>query len=116
MFRDMTIANLEFIPASIPYTHREVSSQVRRDGVSDIIVKATTADGLTGWGESCSGAGLASVLAALEAMKPFVLGRSAWESEGHKEVSHGTRTNGIEHGHDGTDGAVWYGREMPRHP
>lgn len=77
----MTIANLEFIPASIPYTHREVSSQVRRDGVSDIVVRAVTTDGLTGWGESCSGAGLSSVLAALEAMKPFVLGRSPWESE-----------------------------------
>ena len=77
----MKIAKLEFTPASIPYTHREVSSQVRRDGVSDIVVRAETDDGLAGWGESCSGADTASVAAALEAMKPFVLGRSPWESE-----------------------------------
>jgi glucarate dehydratase len=77
----MKIAQLEFIPVSIPYTHREVSSQVNRDGVSDIVVKATTGDGLSGWGESCSGADLASVERALEAMKPFVLGRSPWASE-----------------------------------
>jgi L-alanine-DL-glutamate epimerase-like enolase superfamily enzyme len=77
----MRIAALEFFPASIPYKHREISTQVSRDGVTDVIVKATTDDGLVGWGESCSGADVTSVLAALEAMRPFVLGRSPWESE-----------------------------------
>jgi L-Ala-D/L-Glu epimerase len=77
----MTIAKLEFFPISIAYTHREVSSQVNRDGVSDVIVKATTDDGLVGWGESCSGANLASVEETLRAMEPFVLGRSPWSSE-----------------------------------
>ena len=64
----MKIAKLEFTPINIPYTHREVSSQVNRDGVSDVIVKATTDDGLVGWGEACSGANLASVEEALRAM------------------------------------------------
>jgi glucarate dehydratase len=77
----MKISNLEFIPVSVPYTHREVSSLVNRDGVTDIIVKATTDDGLVGWGESCSGADVTSVHGALEAMKPFVLGSDPWESE-----------------------------------
>jgi glucarate dehydratase len=77
----MKISRLEFIPVSISYTHREVSSQVNRDGVSDVIVKATTDDGLVGWGEACSGANLASVEEALRAMAPFVLGRSPWSSE-----------------------------------
>ncbi len=77
----MKIAKLEFIPINIPYTHREVSSQVNRDGVSDVIVKATTDDGLVGWGEACSGANLASVEEALRAMAPFILGRSPWSSE-----------------------------------
>jgi glucarate dehydratase len=77
----MKIAKLEFIPINIPYTHREVSSQVNRDGVSDVIVKATTDDGLVGWGEACSGANIASVEEALRAMAPFVLGRSPWSSE-----------------------------------
>lgn len=77
----MKITNLEFIPVSVPYTRREVSSLVNRDGVTDIIVKATTDDGIVGWGESCSGADVKSVLGALEAMKPFVVGRGVWESE-----------------------------------
>jgi glucarate dehydratase len=77
----MRIARLEFFPLSIPYTHRERSSQVNRDGVSDIVIKATTDDGLVGWGESCSGANLQSIYEALKAMEPFVLGRSPWESE-----------------------------------
>ena len=42
----MEIEKLEFIPVSVPYTHREVSSLVNRDGVTDVIVKATTDDGL----------------------------------------------------------------------
>lgn len=77
----MKITNLEFIPASVPYTHREVSSLVNRDGVTDVIVKAMTDTGLTGWGESCSGADVKSVLGALEAMKPFVVGQDPWHSE-----------------------------------
>jgi len=77
----MKIAKLEWIPCSIAYTHREVSSQVNRDGVSDIVVKATTDDGLVGWGESCSGANVASVHETLRAMEPFVLGQSPWSSE-----------------------------------
>lgn len=77
----MKITKLEFIPASIAYTHREVSSLVNRDGVTDIVVKAHTDDGLIGWGESCSGANLGSVLEALKGMEPFVIGRSPWDSE-----------------------------------
>lgn len=79
--KDQRITAIECIPVSIPYTHREVSAQVRRDGVTDIIVKVTTNDGLIGWGESCSGADVVSVEAALHAMQPFVVGRSPWESE-----------------------------------
>lgn len=77
----MRVSNLEFYAASIPYKHREISSQINRDGVTDVVVKITTDDGLTGWGESCSGANVESIVATLEAMRPFVLGRSPWESE-----------------------------------
>jgi len=81
----MKIVKLEFFPASIGYTHREVSSQVNRDGVSDVVIKATTDDGLVGWGEACSGANVASVEQALRAMEPFVVGRSPWSSEAIRE-------------------------------
>ena len=77
----MKIKSLEFIPVSVPYTHREVSSLVNRDGVTDVVVKATTDTGLVGWGESCSGADVKSVLGALDAMTPFVIGRDPWHSE-----------------------------------
>ncbi len=77
----MKISKLEFIPVSVPYTHREVSSVVRRDGVTDVIVKASADEGLVGWGESCSGANVESVVETLKAMAPFVVGRSPWESE-----------------------------------
>jgi L-alanine-DL-glutamate epimerase-like enolase superfamily enzyme len=77
----MKVAHLDFIPVSIPYTHREVSSQVHRDGVTDVIVRVVTDDGLVGWGESCSGANTESILETLKGMAPFVTGRNPWESE-----------------------------------
>jgi glucarate dehydratase len=77
----MRLASLEFLPASIPYLRPEVSARINRGGVTDVVVKATTDDGLVGWGESCSGPNVESVVMALEAMKPFVLGRSPWKSE-----------------------------------
>ena len=77
----MKITRLEFLPVSVPYTHREVSSRINRDGVTDIVVTISTDAGLRGRGESCSGANTESVLEALRAMVPFALGRSPWESE-----------------------------------
>lgn len=75
------IVKVEFIPVSVPYSRPEVSRLVDRLGVTDIIVRATDSDGRVGWGESCSGANVESVLEALRAMEPFVLGRSSWERE-----------------------------------
>ena len=77
----MKIAALQFFPVSVPYTHREVSSLIQRDGGADVIVKAVADDGRVGWGESCSGANVESVHEALKAMTPFALGRSPWDEE-----------------------------------
>jgi glucarate dehydratase len=76
-----TVVELDFIPVSVPYVRSEVSSLVDRRGVTDILVRATDANGRIGWGESCSGANEKSVLEALRAMEPFVLGRSSWDTE-----------------------------------
>ena len=77
----MHVVSLEPVIASIPYDRREVSSQVARDGVTDVVIKITTDNGITGWGESCSGADVSSVYAAVQAMKPFVIGRDPWQRE-----------------------------------
>ena len=81
----MRVVALEAIPASIPYTHREVSSQVNRDGVTDVLVRIETDEGHVGWGEACSGADVVSVEAAVRAMAPFVLGRDPWARERIRE-------------------------------
>ncbi|MFN7997409.1 MAG: mandelate racemase/muconate lactonizing enzyme family protein [Bryobacteraceae bacterium] len=105
----MKVAELEFIPASIPYKHRELSSVVRRDGVTDVVVKVTTDNGLTGWGESCSGANVESVVAALEAMAPFVVGRDPWQSEAMRaELWH----SGLWGFRRGTAAFAWAGIDM----
>jgi L-alanine-DL-glutamate epimerase-like enolase superfamily enzyme len=75
------IVKLDFTPVSVPYARPEVSWLVDRLGVTDILVRAMDADGRVGWGESCSGANVESILEALRAMEPFVIGRSSWESE-----------------------------------
>lgn len=74
----MRVASVEATVVSIPYHHRETSSQVARDGVTDIVLRVTTDDGLVGWGEACSGADVRSVLEAIGALEPMVLGRDPW--------------------------------------
>jgi L-alanine-DL-glutamate epimerase-like enolase superfamily enzyme len=75
------IASVELLPVSIPYRHVELSSRVSRGGVSDVVVRMVADDGRVGWGECCSGADTQSVLAAAQAMAPFLLGRSPQDSQ-----------------------------------
>lgn len=77
----MKVTSLETTIVSVPYRHRETSSRVRRDGVTDVLVKIGTDTGLVGWGESCSGADVVSVEAAVKAMAPMVIGRDPWARE-----------------------------------
>ena len=79
--RTMKIVALETIPVSVPYTHVERSSRVKRGGVSDVIVKLTTDTGLVGWGESCCGADTASIEAAVQGDAPL---RRRPRSVGHR--------------------------------
>ena len=75
----MKITNLETWIVSVPYRHTEVSSRVFRGGVTDVVVKLTADNGLTGWGESCSGADAASIEQAVESARPFVVGSDPWQ-------------------------------------
>lgn len=85
----MKIVSVESTIVNAPYKRREVSSVVARNGVTDVLVKVTTDDGLVGWGEACSGADVVSVRQALTAMTPFVLGRNPWNREAMQaEVFH----------------------------
>jgi L-Ala-D/L-Glu epimerase len=103
------IARVETTPVSVPYRHREVSSQVARDGVSDVLVKLTTDEGLVGWGEACCGADTASVEAALEAMTPIVLGRDPWNREAMRREAF---THGLWQFRAGTGNFAWAGIDM----
>jgi L-alanine-DL-glutamate epimerase-like enolase superfamily enzyme len=105
----MKIRSVQAIAASIPYTHREVSSQVARDGVSDVVVRVETTDGMVGWGESCAGADTASIVAAVEAMAPFVIDRSPWDVERmRRDVWH----HGLWQFREGTGNFAWAGLDM----
>ncbi len=77
----MRVAEVSTTIVNVPYDRRELSYQVARDGVTSVIVKVITDDGLIGWGESCSGADAVSVQAAVEAMVPLVVGRDPWLRE-----------------------------------
>jgi glucarate dehydratase len=103
------VAAVETIPVSVPYRHREVSSQVARDGVSDVLVKVTTDDGLVGWGEACCGADTASVDAALRAMSPFVIGRDPWNRDA---IRRDLFTHGLWQFRTGTGNFAWAGIDM----
>ena len=77
----MKIAAIDFIPLSIPYRHAEISSRVARGGVSDVVVRMRSDDGRIGWGECCSGADTLSVMAAAQAMTPFIIGQDPRDSQ-----------------------------------
>ncbi len=77
----MRIERLDVYPLSIAYRHNETSSIINRGGVSDVIVKLTSDDGLVGWGECCCPGDTESVVAAARAAAPFVVGRDPWDRE-----------------------------------
>ena len=105
----MRIASLDTIAVNVPYRHREVSSQVARDGVTDVLVRLETDDGVVGWGEACSGADTESIVAALSAMRPFVVGRALWEREAIRaEIYH----RGLWNFRAGTAGFAFTGIDM----
>jgi L-alanine-DL-glutamate epimerase-like enolase superfamily enzyme len=105
----MKIRSVTAIPASIPYKHRELSAVVARDGVSDVVVRMEAEDGTVGWGESCAGADTASIAAAVEAMAPFVVGRSCWDGERmRRDILH----HALWQFRQGTGNFAWAGLDM----
>jgi L-alanine-DL-glutamate epimerase-like enolase superfamily enzyme len=97
----MKIASFEPTIVSVPYRHRETSSRVQRDGVTAVVVKMTTDDGLVGWGESCPGPNVESVAEAVKSMVPLFTARDPWEREAIAADFYGA--------------AHWYHREMTGH-
>ncbi len=105
----MRVATLEATPVSFPYVHREVSSLVARDGVTDVIVRIETDDGCVGWGEACSGADVVSIEAAIHAMAPFVIGSDPWNREA---IQHQLYQHGLWQFRAGTANFAWAGIDM----
>jgi L-alanine-DL-glutamate epimerase-like enolase superfamily enzyme len=105
----MPVATLDATPVSVPYRHREVSSQIARDGVTDVVIRVETDDGCVGWGEARSGADAGSIVAAIEAMRPFVLGSDPWNREA---VQHELYLHGLWQFRAGTANFAWAGIDM----
>jgi L-alanine-DL-glutamate epimerase-like enolase superfamily enzyme len=105
----VNVALVEPIVVNVPYSHREVSSIVARDGVTDILVRVTTDEGLVGWGEATSGADAASVEAAIRAMAPFVVGRDPWNRDAMRADAFGF---GLWKFLAGTGNFAWAGIDM----
>lgn len=77
----MKIARMDVFPIVIPYRTIERSAIIARGGVSDVIVRLETDDGAVGWGEACMNCDAATTAAAVEAARPFVIGRDPWDTE-----------------------------------
>lgn len=77
----MRIVEFRAIPVRVPYRHSEQSAAVDTGGVSNVVIKLTSDDGLVGWGECATAASTPSILAVLESVRPFVVGRDPWHGE-----------------------------------
>jgi glucarate dehydratase len=105
----LKVVSVEPIPVSVPYSHREVSSQVQRDGVTDILVRIEADNGLVGWGESSSGADACSVEAAIRAIAPMVVDRDPWHRD---SLRHDMWFHGLWQFRAGTGNFAWAGIDM----
>jgi L-alanine-DL-glutamate epimerase-like enolase superfamily enzyme len=103
------IIRCDITAANVAYAHREISSQVERDGVTAGIVRLETDNGLVGWGETCAGADIESVLDAVRAMTPFVLGGDPWRAE---EMKREAWHHGLWQFREGTGNFAWAGIDM----
>jgi len=84
----MKIAKLETFVVRIPYKRVETSSLINRGGVTDVIVKLATDNGLIGWGECTRAADVAGIESAVKAMAPLVVGRDCWDTEAiHRDLA-----------------------------
>jgi glucarate dehydratase len=105
----MRISHFDIRVANIAYQHRELSSQVARDGVTAGVIRLETDDGLVGWGEICAGADVASEVDAARAMMPFVLGGDPWRAEAmRRDAWH----RGLWQFREGTANIAWAGIDM----
>ncbi|HZT19886.1 MAG TPA: hypothetical protein VFA23_10820, partial [Dongiaceae bacterium] len=84
----MKIVRLETFVCRIAYKHVEESSLISRGGVTDVLVKATADNGVTGWGECTRAADVAGIESAVKAMAPLVVGRDPWDREAiHRDLA-----------------------------
>jgi L-alanine-DL-glutamate epimerase-like enolase superfamily enzyme len=105
----LKITEVTALSTSVPYTVRELSAQVARDGVSDVVIRVETDEGLVGWGEACCGSDTESVRTAVEAMTPFVVGRDPWQMERmRRDLWH----HGLWQFRAGTGNFAWAGIDM----
>lgn len=77
----MRIADIQTFPVNVRYTHPEVSALTARAGITEVIVRVTTDDGLVGWGEASRTADAVTVNTAIAAMKPLLVGRDPRDRE-----------------------------------
>ena len=77
----MKIDKIEIYPVSVPYKHDEISSRVSRSGITEIIVKITTDNGLIGWGESPRIASAKAIYEAIDSMVPMMLNQDPWQNQ-----------------------------------
>ena len=81
----MKIDKIDLYPVSVPYKVIEKSSRVYRSGVSDIIIKITSDDGIVGWGEATRTASAKVIIESLEAMKPVLMNQDPWQNLKHEK-------------------------------
>ena len=117
----MKIAKIDLYPVSVPYKLIERSSRIYRSGVSDIIIKITTDNGIVGWGEATRTASAKVIFETLESMKPILLNSNPWQNlENENNIYNKTPwhwspiTANLAYG--GIDMALWdiYGKETKK--
>jgi len=77
----MIIENIEILPIRIPYKHNEESSVIDSEGISNVLIKMSTNNGLVGWGECAVASDTNTIISLCKSLIEYFLGESPYKTE-----------------------------------
>ena len=77
----MLIENIEIIPVRVPYKYNEESSVIDSAGISNVLIKISTNDGVVGWGECAIASDTDTIVTLCKSLIEYFIGESPFNTE-----------------------------------
>ena len=77
----MLIENIEIIPVRVPYKYNEESSVIDSAGISNVLIKISTNDGVVGWGECAIASDTDTIVTLCKSLIEYFIGENPFNTE-----------------------------------